>query len=378
MATLKVNNYSLVVFRFVDWETPMPLFESYEVAKLLGYSQHSSLRKQALTDWKGVLDESDWVLSHEEVVIRKYEHEHLEAGNGFLRPVSAKRGRLFFTAEGLVKVLNRSTKNTEPLRQALARGGYLDSLKGVMIVKDEAPQAFIRGVPCARCDRPLDRNADCPCTPPLPVAAPTPLVEAEPPVQVPSQDVREYEHGIYQTLMGHLANNQNGLDLRRLAIIAAEVGLGRELHEVRKLFGLIPAKKPQPKKTAPTPIPKGPVFTTDGFYSMTRIGALAGGYTSRQAGLAINLVGDRHGYSPEQLRNEQLPVNEVAMRPDSTTGKKRQMVRFAKEFANAVVLELRLNDKFRPSLARGIPTLPAFESGGDEGYPSLARGPLDS
>jgi hypothetical protein len=119
----------------------------------------------------------------------------------------------------------------------------------------------------------------------------------------------------------------------------------------------------------------GPIFTHEDYYSMTRIGELAGGYTARQAGLAANIVAARINFTAEQIRTEQLPINQIVMRPDSTSGKKRQMVRFCKSFANEVVHELRTNVAFEPDLSPGIPTVTSFEEGS---YPSLARGPFDS
>ncbi len=122
--------------------------------------------------------------------------------------------------------------------------------------------------------------------------------------------------------------------------------------------------------------PSGPLFLEEDYYSMTRIGEKAGGYSAKQAGAAVSLVGRRHGYRPYDLRNCGLPVNQILMRPDSSTGKERKMVRFNKDFANEVVLELRNNPEFEPAFTRGIPTITPFAE--EKSYPKLSQGPFDS
>jgi len=388
MTTLKVKNYSLVVFETANTETP--LFESYEIARLLGYSQAGSLRKQTLTDWKNQMSAgSHYEMVHDVHVLRRYEEEHEEAGNGSLKPTSSARGRLFFTPTGLLHVLNRSSKKSEDLRSALTREGYFDKVGGMaMVVKDvtgiNVPRQFIMGKPCHRCDRPLDANEDCPCTPAPRVSAkriPLNTVPAAPP-PARSKEERMFEYEVIQNLLGQLERLTDP-QLRGLAITAAEIALGRELKDLRFgegaktiLGGVIAAPK---KAAAPAPKPRlsteGPFFKDNDFYSMTRIGQMAGGYTAKTAGVAVDLVGKRLGYAKDQLRNEQLPINEVSLRPDSSTGKKRPMVRFSRDFSNKVIIELRTNPELEPTLTQGIPTLSPF--GGARTGPILSRGPFD-
>ena len=132
--TLKIKNYSLVVFKVTD----VPMFESNEVARLLGYKQAGSLRKQTLSDWKEHFVEGvHYGMVHEERHLRRYEEEHQEVGNGTLKAVKSTRGRLFFTPGGMLRVLNRTSKPSEELRSALMREGYFRNVREVMVVKDE-------------------------------------------------------------------------------------------------------------------------------------------------------------------------------------------------------------------------------------------------
>lgn len=388
MTTLKVQNHSLVVFDAPN-NAPLPLFESYEIAGLLGYSQHGSLRKQTLTDWKDHMFEgSHYVMVRDVREIRRYEREHRDAGNGFLKPTSSSRGRLFFTPKGLLYVLNRSSKPSEDLRSALTEAGYLDKFESMMTVAKPLNTVFVRGQPCHRCRRPLDANEDCPCTPAVKVATPKRIpvntVPATPPPPR-SKEERMFEYEVMQRLLEQLERLSEP-QLRGLAITAAETALGRELKDLR--FGegvktVFKAVAPvgvaiavEGQKKLPRLSADGPFFKDDDFYSMTRIGQMAGGYTARMAGIAVDLVCKRLGYSSWQVRNEQLPINEISMRPDSSTGKKRPMVRFARDFANKVITELRTNPELEPTLTQGIPTLSAFGET-SPGHPLLSRGPFD-
>lgn len=392
--TIQVQNYALVVFRFVDVNVKMPLFESYEISKLLGYAQYGSLRKQTLTDWIEVLDaEKDYWMIHEESVIRKYEREYKEAGNGELTPVRPKRGRLFFTPRGLLKVLSRTSKPSEELRAAVMHAGHFKMLDIQMVVKDKALQdkiafgkeftfgkEFIAGTPCRRCERPLDRSQDCPCTPaPKIVAKPKRVTANTVPVATAprSRDERMFEYEVMQKLIRQLQSSSLAPPLRALAITAAETALGRELSDLRMgeavqtIFKAAPPQKP-PEAPGDPITTDGPLFVGVDYYSMTRIGEKAGGYSARQAGLAANIVASALGLTPAQIRTENMTINQIVMRPDSTTGKERPMVRFHTDFANHVVGELRENPKFSPSLARGVPTLSFAED-----LPLLSRGPFE-
>lgn len=324
------------------------LFESYEVSDLLGYKQHSSLRKQTLTDWKGLLDElADFVVIRNPEVLQSYDELYARVHAVELKPVHPTRGRLFFTLDGLVKVLRKTSKPTSELEAAL-RNKY----DGV------------------------NWNPDVKTT-----STPSPAPQ--------SLEDRKFEYEVVQTLIQQLERLQNP-QLRSLAITAAETALGRRLDEVRTgeaLNNVFTATASTPRREPVKPtlevttttthparvVVDGPTFTKNDFYSMTRIGEKAGGYSAKQAGQAADIVAKRFGYTREQIRNEELPINQLAMRPDTTTGRKRQMVRFHTKFANQVVLELRQNPDFVPEFTpSGIPT---FES--NEGYPTLSRGPLD-
>jgi len=361
MTTIKIQNYSLVVFRFVDAHTPMPLFESYEIARLLGYTQAGSLRKQTLSGWQShMLPDEHYVMIYEEAVLRKYEREHEEAGNGTLKAVKPTRGRLFFTPDGMLRVLNRTSKPSEELRSALMGEGYFRNVREPVVVKDE------------------------------PLRVPANKTPAPPPLPRSKED-RMFEYRIMQKLLEQLERLEEP-QLRGLAITAAETALGRKLEDLRapSNFSVHPGgplhlqtTTPHPGvvnlETAPKPrrpSPDGPFFTDDEFYSMTRIGQMAGGYTAKTAGVAADTVAKRLGYTHDQIRNDQLPINQIAMRPDSSTGKKRQMVRFSTAFANKVIVELRVNPALEPTLTQGIPTLSPF-GGTSTSHPLLSRGPFD-
>jgi len=263
--------------------------------------------------------------------------------------VHPTRGRLFFTIEGLVKVLRKTSKPTNELETAL-RNKY----DGVNWNPDVTTAA--------------------PSTPPP-----------------KSLEDRKFEYQVMQELIKQLERLQSP-QLRNLAITAAETALGRRLDEVRtgevlnNVFTATATTRKTPvkatlevKTTTAHParvVIEGPLFTKRDFFSMTRIGEKAGGYSAKQAGLAADIVAKQLGYTREQIRNEELPINQLAMRPDTTTGKKRQMVRFHTDFANKVVQELRSNPQFEPEVAQGgIPTVTTFEP--NESYPTLSRGPLD-
>ena len=290
---------------------------------------------------------------HDEVELLRWDAAMVELFGGQRVPMKPSRGRLFFTPSGMALVLERTKKPSAELREALTREGFFD--KGITItVKDNdsmTPQP-----------KPLER--DIPST--------------------LSREDRMFEYEVMQKLLGQLERLKEP-PLRGLAITAAETALGRKLDDLR--FGegvqaIFEAVAPAPKKKVATlprrrPTPDGPFFTEDEFYSMTRIGQMAGGYTAKTAGVAADTVAKRLGYSREQIRNEQLfGINQVAMRPDSSTGKKRQMVRFSMAFANKVIVELRVNPGLEPTLTQGIPTLSPF-GGTSTGHPLLSRGPFD-
>ena len=354
---LEIEGNKLVVYAFSGWDF---LIESYELAAFLGYTQHSSLRKQTLTDWKGkFVSGIHYVMTHDEETIRNYEELYRQVHGYAVKPMKSSRGRLFFLPQGLGQLLKKSTKPTAHVVAALENRGI--DLK---------------------MDAPLSPNEE---STPLP-DAPTPAVEEAP---AKSLEDRKFEYGVMQELIKQLERLQQP-QLRSLAITAAETALGRRLDEVRTgevLNNVFTATASTPRRAPTKPtlevttttthparvVVDGPIFTKNDFHSMTRIGEKAGGYSAKQAGQAADIVAERFGYTREQIRNKELPINQLAMRPDTTTGRKRQMVRFHTKFANQVVLELRQNPQFMPEAApTGIPT---FES--NEGYPTLSRGPLE-
>ena len=233
------------------------------------------------------------------------------------------------------------------------REGYFRNISDVMVVKDE-PQLKPSGQP----------------------------LELHVPPSRASKEDRMFEYEVMQKLLEQLERIEDP-QLRGLAITAAETALGRQLQDLRgedvKTSDGIKAQLPA-VVTLPTlpsrPTPDGPFFTEDEFYSMTRIGQMAGGYTAKTAGVAADHIAKRLGFSRDQIREEQLAINQIAMRPDSSTGKKRRMVRFSRSFANKVIVELRTNTELEPTLTQGIPTLSAF-SGGPTTHPLLSRGPFD-
>lgn len=308
------------------------LFESYELSDLLGYSQSSSLRKQTLNDWyREMVPDQDYHLIHDEVTLDIYRQRYFTVHGEHVKPMAADRGRLFFTPRGIVKVLNKTTKKTGSLlRDALEQEGYLKGLD----LQDAAPEAK------------------------------------------KSKEDRKFEYEVMRTLIEQLERLKDA-QLRELAITAAETALGRELKNLRPLGRVMSFTVPQPWDSFPDEPkrdPSGPMFTEKGYYSLTRIGEKAGGYTARVAGLAADNVAKGLGYTREEIRTRQLPINELAMRPDTTTGKKRQMVRFRMDFANQVVAELRANPDFEPTLPpKTSGSLPSFYAGQTQ-YPKLSKG----
>ena len=342
--TLQIHNSNLVVFQ----ATGVPLFESYEVTRLLGYKQAGSLRKQALASWKDQFQlDTHYVMVHDEDLLRLYEKEHQDAGNGALFPVKTTRGRLFFTSTGMSEVLRRTSKPAEEFRLALIQDGYL---------KDVRESGFLR-------DRTTPRS--------------------------PPRETRIFEYEVIQKLIEQLERLDEP-QLRGLAITAAEIALDRKLEEIRlgesvrhTFQGLKQAHPKPPPKPPPKPVilqedgdtPVGPILIQEDYYSMTFIGTLAGGYTAKTVGVAVDMVAARLGYTHDQIRNEKLPINQLQMRPDSSTGKKRQMARFTKEFSNRVLAELRSNPTLEPTLTPGIPTLSTLNP--EAVAPRLNRGPFD-
>lgn len=337
-----------------------PLIESYELARILGYKQQSSLRKQVLKDWTSRFQEPrDYVLyqvdpknllsrrhpGHTHLptdVLERYQTQYEDMSGKKLPAVKPERGRLFFTPKGLQLILLHSSKAARAeLRDQLVNAGFLDN--SATLEPEPEPETETKPLPA-----------------PLKVSSKSEKPE-------PSRLDRMAQYEVMQTLIGQLERNTDPT-IRSLAVSAAELALGRPLDELRA------TRTPTKRSSSTTPrlSTEGPLFTVEGYYSMTRIGEKAGGYDARTAGLAVNVIAARRGYSKEQVREQVFSFNQIEMRPDSTTGKERRMVRFNKEFANEVIKELRANPQLQPVKLDG--SVAPF---GAPGFPKLNRSILD-
>lgn len=321
--TIQIQNHSQVIFHDTS-QTTQPLFDSYELAQVLGYTQASSLRKQTLTDWKEhLIVDKDFVMVRDEKTLLRYDAEYEAAGNGELKPTKTTRGRLFYTPAGVLKVFARTSKPTREIHQEFSNSGYLFNgtlpkadQKGDEVIKPEKPQA--PGI---------------------------------------TKGERRFYYEVMRTLLADLERLTDP-SLRELAIKSAEMILGPfALKDVRLGMGI----KAFVKIVHPSAVPKrlsvaGPLFLQEDYYSMTRIGEMAAQaperkmYTAVTAGHAADVVAKKLGYGHDQIRSEPLRFNQVKKRPDSTTGARREMVRFSKDFSNQVIRELRANPKFEATL----------------------------
>lgn len=343
---IKIDGASLLLFALPDGL----VVESYELATILGYAQHSSIRKQIRTDWKAHIKEpEDYRLVHDHRWLQKYEAVMKEKLGVELVPVKQHRGRLFLTAAGLEKVLARTSKPKAALEAALRQHGFLDV---------GTPSTTSQSTSSAPEADPVGSLVD---------------------LKRGLAEVRQHNYDVLQKLLSQLNELQDD-DLKLLAIEAAEIALGRHMPDLRAKYAKRDSSAPPPSNQElgeSNPVvrrlPDGPVFKETGFYGLKQIGEMAGGYASAVAGKAANLVAEGMGYTAEQIRTEQLPFNELPVLPDSTTGKPRKMYRFNKDFSNAVVRELRDNPQFRPR-DRPMP-LTSFSSGASS-HPKLSQGPF--
>jgi hypothetical protein len=331
-----------------------PTVESYELSEVLGYAQYGSLRKQILTDWKEIMQAGDdYILVHDSVPIRQYEafwdqsHRSGATNKPARTPVLPKRGYLFITGAGLQKILERTTKeNAKAFSDETA----------LIFHELDSEYEFV-----APDDLSVDISTVQP-SPPKPAPAPS--------VPEISQEDRRFQYDVLQTLLKQLQEFDD-VAMKEIAIAAAEAATGKDFSDLRRLYAVkttIPATQP-PKPTSgtievPTSLPKtsstGPVFTEEGFYSLKAIGDKAGGYSPSTAGKAANVVAKRMGYSPQDIRQKQLSFNQLPILRD-TNGRPRQMFRFGKEFSNAVITELRTNERLRPTPVNEH--VPSFSSG---------------
>jgi hypothetical protein len=356
------------------------LVEAYHLALFLGYEQQSSLRKQVLLDWPHLFKEGvDYWLVYEEMVLRRYEATHKERGFGTLRPMNPARGRLFFTAAGIQRILRHTSKDIEVLLEELRQAGLL-----------EAPSTSSRHPSLEFLElEELQLEASSSSTDQVP-----PGVHDDPGNRSPGLEQRKWEYSVLERLLEHLEVITLP-HLQKLAITSAEVALGRELEELRAglessrahagfaaLMGgrmRDPAPVVDPAPPVSTSLSSPPEFfptTLDAFYTLSQIGAKAGGYSARAAGLAANLVAARRGFSPSTIRTEHLSFNRIYERPDAS-GTMRAMYNFAAEFANEVIVELQTNPQFEPQPLSSPPDLSAEFGRTDRRYPILSRGPFE-
>ena len=380
--------------------------ESYHLASLLGYTQQSSTRKQILTDWKLLFTAGvDYELTHDKRQLEVYDmawRTHMRGKD--LLEQSPERGRLFLRPSGLLKLFDRTTKDIEELENGLKNAGFFEDRS-----KKTAPAPKIRTFGPSP-DRVPDRAPD--------FSSPRATDED-------ARAERQQNYEILETLLDHLKHLTDP-GLKKLALMNAELGLGRELTDIRALLGLetavpraphaeelatpdkdegesqtykltiegvplevcagVPEVNPS-QATAPDdktardylakrPITQGPLFDNipGVHYGLKQIGEKAGGYSAVQAGKAADVVASRMGHSHDDIRRKKLPFNDLPELPDNTSGKLRKMYRFNAQFANHVIVELRSSAQFAPILRPH--ELAAFGQGGDK-LPNLSQGPFE-
>jgi hypothetical protein len=332
--------------RMLTWQIGTEVtIESYELSHILGYVQWGSLRKQTLTDWKDwMINGTDFIMVYGESEMRWYEKTMFALLSRTVDPVSPSRGYLMFTGAGIAKILSKTKKVAGPAFRNDTMHLWPELDPDYEFV---APDALAVA----------------------PVQAPAP----------PSAEDRKYQYEVLQTLLSQLKEFDDPA-MREVAITAAEAATGKDFSNLRETQ-VIRAPLPAPVRIIPQVQPKpviqvvkrgpGPLFDIESFYSLKTIGEKAGGYSSGTAGKAANIVAERMGYTPEQIRRTQLSFNQLPNLRD-TNGTLRQMFRFGKEFANGVIKELRTNTRFRPT---PVPTITAFSEGANQ-HVSLTT-PLD-
>ena len=382
----------------------VPVVESYELAMVLGYAQHHSLRKQLFRDWDGEMEKgTDYWFVQNEADMRGFEDawddkclkENMKRSLRGTKPTSTDRGYVFFSGSGIKKILSRSTKeNADLLREDVELRSYFKW----------GSQAQLG----------LNLGTPEPTPEPAPEPAPEPLVFPLSAEHLEFQD-RKFRYEVMQTLLEQLHTYKDHY-IRELAILAAEdvlekdlsrfrdyfsdpaVNLGSQVESTESIDGMVGGFQTLVEfaKTAGIPTEasskarnvkhkiSGPVFRENEFYSLTAIGQKAGGYSPSTAGAAANLVAGRMGHTPEAIRKRHLSFNQLPILPDSN-GRLRRMFRFNKEFSNKVIHELRNNPAFKPvqtdSTGSSSNPGPDFEpeewfSRGANDHPNLTE-PLD-
>jgi hypothetical protein len=374
------------------------LVESYHLATYLGYAQQHLLRKAVQTDWKRFFHPRiDYRIKHNESDLRRYEAAHEAAGFGALRPMGTTRGRMFFTVPGLRKVIFHTSKDVVRLKQELARAGVQVEDAGIEPFT-HAPAAGKTKVPDGGLTETLESFRQ---TPVAGLEDPS-LPYADPEERSKDLEQRKWEYGVLEQLLEHLRQLSEPV-LQRLAITAAETALGRELSDLR--VGLETARAHSafaemaapPRRTledvpqldgdtGPQPGERGGQWPGGSpgrfplsrgvFYSCSDIGARAGGFSARAAGMAANSVASRRGITPEQLRSRCSGLDFVNIYTKTDAfGHPREMFAFDAKFANEVLRELQAN--FAPQRLDLGPD-PSLDFGRQsKPYPKLSRGPFE-
>ena len=311
---LHFNKQPLIVW--LRGEEQLPHLESQLLAKLMGYVQVGSIRKQIDSNWEDdFLHLVDFELIRDEEELRAYETFAL-LHLGHCKPAKLERGRVFLSPDGIQKVLEHSKKTSKEFKEFLRK-------EGVLSISAYPAQGFTDQVE-------IDFEEE-------EVPASSTIRELE---QEDVQEERQRKYEVVQSLLHNLSAHQD-LVLRELAIEAAELVLGIRLERVReKVLGQKCQSSPPPRKT------DGPLFEEEGWYSLRQIGKLAGGYSASSAGKAANIVATRWGHSPSDIRNRQLHFNTFVTR--EINGSPRTWAEFNRAFSNEVVCEARSNETVAP------------------------------
>lgn len=307
-----------------------PVIEAYHLAERLGYIQHHSVRKQILSDWDDIFEvDEDYLLVHTEGFLRAYEARYRESV-GPIRAAKPERGRMFLLPSGVQKVVARCSREEEARIVAQA----LEDLEGQLE----------RGVPSGELERSNSRSST--------------RAQADRDVEL-SLEERRFQYEVLERLLGHLKTTKKP-ELRQLAVVSAEVALGRRLEDIRALLEPVQSEQRVPQDPGDDHVPElraaqGELFDVIPgiFYRLTDIGEKAGGYSSVAAGKAANIVAAKMGFTAQEIRTKRLGFNQLEERPDTTTGKLRTMFRFDGAFSNKVVIELRSNPMFVPKPSAG-------------------------
>jgi hypothetical protein len=362
-----------------------PTIEAYHLARLMGYAQQHSIRKQILTDWQHFFDPGvHFVMVHDPTQLEEYERIFREQVDQ-TRSVRPERGRMFLRAPGARRVLKYSSKDTVVLEEVLTRmfGALWRDDDSQLRPQVEPPRAS----PSVQVELPRPGLLELP-RPGLLELDGTETPETPEDRYLPTLEDRKFQYRVLERLLEHLKTTTDPM-LRKLALISAETAIGHRLEEVREMIDVTPPREPEPLIIEPEPVQRVPQEALDAraraargpllenvpgiYYGLKQIGEKAGGYSSVAAGKAADIVAARMGYTHEDIRKKALPFNQLKEMPDNTSGKLRPMYRFDAPFANRVIVELRANSDFAP---QQLPEPQSFSEGGD-GLPKLSRGPFD-